>query len=652
MPNNKPKIIKKGNLYFPGEEFKKRAWIKDKSIYKSAARNPVKFWEDLARELKWSKKWEKGFVHKPPQFEWFKGGEINITENALDENLKKKKNKIALIWEPEPVKEPTRVFRYLDLAREVNKFANALKRLGVKKGDRVGIYLPMIPELIISMLSCARIGAVHSVVFSAFSPTALRVRLQDTGAKILITADGYFRSGEIISLKKDADEGIKETEVKKLIIVKRAKNEIPWQGNRDFWWQELVKKESDFCPPEIMDSEDLLFILHTSGSTGEPKGCCHTCGGYTVQAYWTSKWIFDLRDDDIFWSTADIGWITGHTYSCYGPLLNGATFVIFEGAPDWPNPDRWAQIIRKYNVTTFYTAPTAIRMFEKYGEKILAKYKFDNLQILGSVGEPIDTAAWQWYFKEVGKKRCPLLDTWWQTESGGILITSLPGVGPFRPAFTGLPFPGTKFDIFDEKGKSCPPNKSGNLVMLPPFAPGLLRGIYKNPEKYLETYWSQYGQDIYFTSDAAYKDENGLIRIVGRVDDVIKVAGHRFTTGELEAAINLHPEITECAVVGKKDEIKGEVPVAFIVSKETKKSVEKIKKEVMEQIKKEIGSIALPKEVYLVEDLPKTRSGKIMRRILKGLFTGEPLGDLSTLANPQSVEVIKKNLQRSDPCKI
>ncbi len=640
-------MIKKGNLYYPTREFKKQAWVKDKKIYKQAAKNPVKFWEKLAGELLWMKIWRKGFSHQPPYFKWFVGGKINITQNALDKNLEQRKNKVALIWEPEPLEEKPRYFTYYELYKEVNKFANALKKLGVKKGSKVGIYLPMIPEVIIAMLACARIGAVHSVVFSAFSASALRIRMQDTKAKVLITADGYFRRGEIIDLKKNADEGIKETKVKKVIVVKRAKNKVSWQKNRDCWWEDLVKSESDFCPPAVMDSEDLQFILYTSGSTGKPKGCVHVCGGYTVQALWTAKWIFDLKDSDIFWSTADIGWITGHTYSCYGPLLNGTTFVIFEGAIDWPTPDRWAQIIEKYGVTTFYTAPTAIRMFEKYGKAILKKYKFNTLRLLGSVGEPIDEAAWQWYFREIGKGRCPLVDTWWQTENGGILITSLPGVGPFKPAFTGLAFPGIKWGIFDDKGKTLPQGKKGNLVLLAPFAPSILRGIYKNPKKYLKTYWSQYGKKIYFTSDGAYKDKNGLIRVVGRVDDVIKVAGHRVTTGELEAAINLHPDITECAVVGIPDEIKGEVPVAFVVCK--KKAGEKIKKEVIVQIRKEIGPIALPKEVYLVKDLPKTRSGKIMRRILKKLFTGEPLGDLSTLANPNIVGEIKSLVKISKP---
>jgi len=633
---------KEGDLYFPSEEFKKSAWVNDEKIYKEAGKKPIKFWEKLAKELFWFKSWEKIFEHRPPYFQWFLNGKINITSNIFEKNplgFEKIKNKIALIWEPEPIEEKPIILTYQELFQEVNKFANALKKLGVKKGDRVGIYLPMIPEVIVSMLACARIGAVHTVIFSAFSPAALKIRLKITEAKILITADGYYRRGQIINLKESADEGIKETEIEKVIVVKRAANEIPWNSQKDLWWYELIKNESDKCETEIMDSEDPLFILFTSGTTGIPKGCLHTCGGYTVQAFWTGKWIFDFQEDDIFWCTSDPGWITGHTYTIYSPLLNGATTLMFEGAPDFPTTDRWAQIIEKHKVTIFYTAPTAIRMFEKELSS-LKEYKFKSLRLLGSVGEPIDESAWLWYFKEVGKERCPIVDTWWQTESGGILITSLPGVGPFKPAFTGLPFPGTKFDILDDKGKSLPAGKEGNLVMLPPFAPGLLRGIYKDPEKYEKTYWSQYGDKIYFTSDAAIIDENGLIRIIGRVDDVIKVAGHRLSTGELEAAINLHPEISESAVIGIPDEIKGEVPVAFAVSKSERPSQD-LKKEVIEQIKKEIGPIALPKEVYLVEDLPKTRSGKIMRRILKRLWTREKLGDLSTLANPESIEKIK-----------
>jgi acetyl-CoA synthetase len=632
---------KKGDLYYPSKDFQKKAIIKDKKIYKEAQKNPIKFWEKLASEMYWQKKWKKAFIHKPPYFQWFAGGKLNITENCLDENLKTRKNKVALIWEPESIDDCSRNFTYYEIYREVNRLADALKKLGVKKGDRVGIYLPMIPEVIFSMLACARIGAVHSVVFSAFSASSLKARLQDNEAKVLITVDGYSRRGKVVDLKISAEEAIKETKVEKVIVVKRVGSKAPWQAGRDLWYHEIVASESDNCKATTMDSEDPLFILYTSGSTGKPKGVVHTCGGYMVQAKYTAKWIFDLTEDDIFWSTADVGWVTGHSYSCYGPLLNGATYVIFEGAPDFPTPDRWCQIIEKFGITTFYTAPTAIRMFEKYGTDIIKKYKFETLQVLGSVGEPIDETAWKWYFENVGKKRCPIVDTWWQTETGGILITSLPGVGPFKPSFTGIPFPPLKFDILDEKGKSCKIGKEGNLVLLPPFSPGLLRGVYKNHEKYVETYWKEYGNKIYFTSDGAFKDKNGLIRIVGRVDDVIKVAGHRITTGELESATNTHPSITESAVIGVPDEIKGETPVVFAVAKEMKKTPEEMKVEIVALIRKVIGPIASPKEVYIVEDLPKTRSGKIMRRILRKIFSGEELGDLSTLSNPESVEKIK-----------
>lgn len=640
-------MFKKGDLYYPSEEFRKKAWINDENIYREAQRDPIAFWEKLARELYWFSPWEKSFEHNPPYFKWFLGGKINITSNIFEKNelgWEKIKDKPALIWEPEPIEGRINKYTYEELFREVCKFANALKKLGVKKGDRVGIYLPVIPQVVISMLACARIGAVHSVVFSAFSAEALKVRLQDTEAKILITADGYWRRGQIVNLKNNADQGIKETAVEKLVVVKRLGNDISWQQGRDFWWDDLVKEEKSSCQPEIMDAEDLFFILYTSGSTGKPKGCIHICGGYAVQAKITGKYIFDFHPNDIFWCTSDPGWITGHTYTIYSPLLNGITTLIFEGAPDWPTPDRWAKIIEKHKPTIFYTAPTAIRMFEKYGEEILKEENLSSLRLLGSVGEPIDENAWQWYFKEVGKGRCPIVDTWWQTETGGILISSLPGIGPFKPAYTGVPFPGIKTDILDEEGNKVQDEKEGNLVILPPFSPGLLRGIYKNPEKYKETYWNKYGDKIYFTSDGAFKDNRGLIRIVGRVDDVIKVAGHRISTGELEAVINLHPEITESAVIGVPDEIKGEIPLAFIVYK-GKRTLQEVKKEVIEQIKQKIGPIALPKEIFLVEDLPKTRSGKIMRRILRKLFTKEDPGDISTLANPESVEKIKAGIQ-------
>jgi len=643
-------MIKKRDLYYPTKEFQKGAWVKDAKIYKEAEKDPVKFWEKLAKGLYWFKPWKKAFLYKPPYFKWFSGGKINITSNIFEKNSlgwEKIKNKTAIIWEPEPINEEPRILTYEKLFKEVNKLANALKKLGVKKGDRVGIYLPMIPEVLISMLACARIGAVHLVVFSAFSPQALKIRLQIAEPKVLITADGYYRRGQIVNLKANADEGINDTKIEKIIVVKRAANEIFWNSQKDLWWHELVKNESDKCSPEIMDSEDSLFILPESGTTGQFLPILHTVGGYTVQANFTGKWIFDFQENSIFWSMADVGWVTGHTYTVYSPLLNGITTLIYEGAPDFPNPDRWAKIIEKYKVTIFYTSPTAIRMFKKEIASF-KKYKFESLRVLGSVGEPIDESTWNWYFKEIGKGRCPILDTYWQTETGGIIISSLSGIGPFKPAFAGLPFPGVKVDILNEKGNSCRVGERGNLVILPPFPPGMMRGIYKDEKKYKETYWSEYlstgsgrAGKIYFTSDAAFKDENGLIRILGRVDDIIKVAGHRLSTGELESAINLDPEVIESAVIGIPDEIKGEVPIAFVIYK-GKKEPDEIKKEIINQIKKQIGPIALPKEVFIVEDLPKTRSGKIMRQTLKRLFRGEKLGDLSALVNPEIIEKIKK----------
>lgn len=652
---NRANIKKEKDFYIPTGKLKKNAWLNSSAIYKKALKDPLKFWEGLAKEIFWFKDWQKGFaVCEPPFFEWFKGGKINITSNIFEKNslgFEKIKHKTAFIWQGEPL-EQERTLTFDQLFKETNRFANGLKKLGVKKGDRVGIYLPMIPELIIAMLACARIGAVHTVVFSAFSSAALQARLQDTEAKILITADGYYRRGKIINLKQNAEQGINQTNVAKVIVVKRMNNEIAWEQSRDFWWHQLIESESPECPAEIMDSEDLLFILYTSGSTGKPKGIMHTCGGYTVQSKVSGKWIFDYKENDIFWSTADIGWITGHTYSCYSPLLNGVCFIIFEGSLDWPTTDRWAQIIEKYGVSTFYTAPTAIRMFEKYGADLIKNRCFEKLRLLGSVGEPIDEDAWHWYFREMGNGKCPIIDTWWQTETGGVLISSLPGIGPFKPSFAGLPLPGVLFEILDEQGNKVEQGKQGSLVMLPPFSPGLLRGIYKNPEKYKETYWSRYKREgsfgIYFTSDAAYQDNNGLMRIVGRLDDVIKVAGHRLTTGELENAVAKHIDITECAVIGLPDQIKGEVPVVFAISQK-QRIAQELKKEIGEQIRKEIGPIALPKEIYLVDDLPKTRSGKIMRRILKKIFLKEELGDISTLSNPEIVEKLKKICAESAP---
>ena len=637
-------MVKKGELYYPDAAAKKRAWLKSKNVYAEAEKNPVKFWEKAANELVWQKKWKKAYADTPPHVKWFIGGKLNITQNCLDRHLSLRKNKVALIWEPDDSNQPGRILTYYDLYRQVNKLANALKKLGVKKGDRVSIYLPMIPEVVISMLACARIGAIHSVVFSAFSSQALQVRIQDAAPKVLITADGYYRHGKIVDLKKMADVALENTTVEKVVVVKRigAQMTPTFNEGRDLWYDRIVKDEPDECEPQIMDAEDPLFILYTSGSTGKPKGCVHVCGGYTVSAYASDKWIFDLNDEDIFWSTADIGWVTGHTSSCYGPLLNGTTFLQFEGLPDYPDPARWASVIDKYGVTTFYTAPTAIRMFMKNGTDILKPYSLKTLQVLGSVGEPISEKAWLWYYQEVGKGNCSLLDTWWQTETGGIIATSLPGIGPFKPAYTGLAMPGIRIRVMDDDGKICPTGKEGNAVLVSPYAPSLLRGIWQNEQKFLDTYWNQYkGQKIYFSGDLALRDKNGLLRIVGRADDMIKVAGHRLTTGEMEAAACKVATVAECAIVGMNDEIKGVVPVAFVVGKAGADTTN-VPADVTKTIREVIGPIASPHKVFIVPDLPKTRSGKIMRRLLRKAITNEDFGDLSTLANPEVMEKIKE----------
>jgi len=638
---------KKKNVFWPSDELKEKAWVSDESVYEEASKDPVSWWAKLAKEgITWFKDWTETYKWEPPFYQWFIGGKLNISYNALDRHIETwRRNKAALIWEPEPVDEQPRILTYYDLYREVNKFANVLKSLGVKKGDRVGIYLPMIPEVQIAMLACARIGAVHSVVFSAFSGKSLRDRMIDAEAKVLITADGYYRRGKVINLKENADTGVEGTPIKHVVVVKRLGNKINMVEGRDLWWHELMENAELYCEPEIMDSEDIHFILYTSGTTGKPKGIEHHVGGYAVQAYWTTKWDFDLHDEDVFWCTADIGWITGHTYNCYGPFMNGVTTLIYEGAPNYPGPDRWWQIIEKYGVTVFYTAPTAIRMFMRLGEEPIKKHDLSTLRILGTVGEPINEEAWMWYFNVIGGGRCPIIDTWWQTETGATLINSLPGIGPFIPTVAGRPFPGTSFTILTEDGKPTDIGEGGFLVQKSPFAPGMLRTVYKNPERFKNTYFGVYGEKYYYTGDGAYyHDELGNIRITGRVDDVMKVAGHRLSTAEVENALTLHPAVVECAVVAAPHDIKGEVPVAFVALKSGYKASEELEAELKKQVTEIIGPTARPDRIILVDDLPKTRSGKIMRRILKALTANQPIGDITTLMNPESVQTLKEKV--------
>lgn len=638
---------KQKGIYWPSEEMKKRAWISDKSIYKEAEKDPEVFWAKKAEEgLDWYRKWDKVYEARPPFFRWFIGGKLNACYNCIDRHVKAGKGeKPAIIWVPEPVEEKEKILTYNDLYEQVQKFANVLKDFGVKKGDKVGIYLPMIPEVQIAMLACARIGAIHSVVFSAFSGESLRTRMIDADAKVLVTANSYYRRGKPIELKKNADIGVEGTKIEKVVVVKRSGIEVEMKQGRDLWWHELMEKAKPEYEPEQMESEDILFILYTSGTTGKPKGIIHDTGGYLTQAYWTSKWTFDLHDDDVFWCTADIGWVTGHTYECYGPLAVGTTMVVYEGAPDFPDWGRVWQIIEKYKITVFYTAPTAIRMFERMGNKWPEKYDLSSLRLLATVGEPIDKSAWMWYFNVIGGGRCPITDTWWQTETGSTLIHSLPGIGPFIPTVAGRSFPGTRHDILDESKKPVEKHEGGYLVQKPPFAPGMLRGVYKDEKRYKETYFLEYGEDTYFTSDGArWFDENN-IRVTGRVDDTMKVAGHRLATAELEDAISSHEMVSECAVVPIPHEIKGQIPVAFVILKQAEGN-EEMREKLVKKVVEVIGPTAKPGKIIFVKDLPKTRSGKIMRRVLKKLVAGEEIGDTTTLRNPECVEDLKKQVGR------
>ena len=621
-------VTKKGNKYYPTKEMKKIAWIKDKKIYKQ---NPIKFWEEQTKNLTWETEHKTAYKEKLPYFKWFEGGKLNASVNCLDKHIKT--DKTAILFVPEPTKEKPIKISYKELHEKVNKFSNLLKKLKVKKGDVVTIYLPMIPEVIISMLACARIGAIHSTVFSAFSPDALKTRLKNGKSKVLITSDGYYRKGKPENLLNKSKQAIKGTKVKNIIVVPRVKKSV----QKPFINFNEYKKQETYCKPEIMKSEDTLFILYTSGTTGKPKGVMHDTGGYLTQAHTTTKINFNLHENDILWCTADVGWITGHTYGCYGPLSLGSTLLMYEGSPDYPNFGRWWKIIDEHKVNALYTAPTAIRMFMKVGDKYLKKYKLNSLKILGTVGEPIDEEAWNWYFKKIGKSKLPIIDTWWQTETGANVINSLPGIGPFIPSYAGKPFPGIKMAVVNDKGNKV---KQGNLVMLSPFAPGMLHGVFRNKKRYKKTYFSRF-KNKYDTSDGASIDKDGIIRITGRMDDVIKVAGHRLSTAEMEDALDKDPFVNTAAIVPIPDKIRGEVPVAFVVLEKGIPS-EKLKKKLIQDIRTKIGPIATLKEIYFVEDLPKTRSGKIMRRILRNLLIGKPLGGVSTLLNPSSVEKIKK----------
>lgn len=640
-------VLKEERVFYPSEEFRSKAHIKSEEeyqrLYEESLKDPEGFWGRVASELHWFEPWQKVLEGDLPHAKWFVGGKTNLSYNALDRHVQTwRRNKAALIWEGEPGEE--RVLTYHDLWREVQKFANVLKRLGVKKGDRVTIYLPMVPEAAIAMLACTRIGAIHSVVFGGFSSGALAERIRDAEAKVLITADGGYRRGQVVPLKQNADEALKEVStVEHVVVVRRTGEEVPWTPGRDHWWHELMEAVSDRAEAEPMEAEEPLFILYTSGSTGKPKGVLHTLGGYMTYVYLTTKLVFDLKDEDVYWCTADVGWITGHSYVVYGPLLNGATTVMYEGAPNWPEPDRFWQIVDKYGVNILYTAPTAIRAFMKWGEGWPLKHRLDSLRLLGTVGEPINPEAWLWYYQVIGKGRCPIVDTWWQTETGGIMITTLPGAHPMKPGHAGKPFFGVKPEILDSEHKPVEnPDEGGHLCITRPW-PSMLRTVWGDPNRFLQQYFSQHPGN-YFTGDGARRDKDGYYLILGRVDDVLNVAGHRLGTMEIESALVAHPAVAEAAVVGRPDPLKGEAIVAFVTLKEGHAPSDALRDELKAHVAKVIGPIARPDEVRFTDALPKTRSGKIMRRLLRQIAAGEHeiKGDTSTLEDRSVVERLRQ----------
>ena len=596
-----------------------------------AAKKPDVYWAGRAEELRWMKKWKKVCDWSEAPFsKWYVGGQLNASDNCLDRHVETwRKNKAAIIWEGEP--GDTRVLTYGDLHRETCRFANVLKGLGVRKGDRVTIYMPLVPELAIAMLACARIGAAHSVIFGGFTSTAIADRVEDAESEVLITADGGWRRGSIVPLKINVDEAMTKTDkVKKVVVLKRTGQGVTMQAGRDFWWHDLMKDASAVCAPEPCDSEQMLYILYTSGTTGKPKGVVHTTGGYMMWAHTTSKWVFDLKEEDTYWCTADIGWVTGHTYVVYGPLSCGATVVMYEGAPNWPANDRFWQLVEKYKVSILYTAPTAIRAFMKWGDEWPGRHDLSSLRLLGSVGEPINPAAWMWYQKVIGGGRCPIVDTWWQTETGGILISPLPGVTPTKPGSATLPLPGIFPEILTSEGERCKPDKGGLLAIAKPW-PSMLRTVYRDPDRFKKQYWSNFAGK-YFTGDGSRMDKDGYVWIMGRVDDVIKVAGHRLGTAEVESALVSHPKVAEAAVVGKPDEMKGESICAFVTLRSGNQKSDALKKDLQDHVSKNLGSFAKPEMIRFTDALPKTRSGKIMRRLLRKIATGDgTLGDTTTL---------------------
>ena len=640
-------LLHEDRIFEPAAEFRANAHVRDSTPYDEGERDPEGFWAKFATELEWSRKWTTVLDwSNPPHAKWFVGGQINASVNCVDRHVRTaRRNKAAIIWEGEP--GDRRTLTYFDLYRQVSAFANVLKSLGIKKGDRVAIYMPLVPELAIAMLACARIGAPHSIVFGGFSAESLRDRINDAQCRLLITADGGYRRGSVVQLQRVSEEAIDGTpSIENVVMLRRTgAGQLPASTIKWHWWHELMANAPLECPAEPMDAEDLLYILYTSGTTGKPKGIMHTTGGYLTGTYATAKWVFDLKDDDVYWCTADIGWVTGHSYVVYGPLANGATVVMYEGAPDWPQKDRLWEIVERYGVTIFYTAPTAIRAFMKWGTDWPKRRNLSSLRLLGSVGEPINPEAWIWYHKNIGGERCPIVDTWWQTETGMIMITPLPGVTPLKPGSATQPFPSINAEIRTQSGQ--PIEVGGGLLALTRPWPAMLRGIYGDPDRFVKQYWSKWDRHIYFTGDGAKRDEDGYFWVLGRVDDVINVAGHRIGTMEVESALVDHPKVAEAAVVGRAHELKGQAISAFVILKEGNTSAPELVAELKEHVVKKIGAIARPEDILFAADLPKTRSGKIMRRLLKDIAEGKALGDTTTLADPGVVAKLKEEYEEA-----
>ena len=638
-------LLDERRTFPPPEEFRRQANAGDPAIYDRALRDPEGFWAGEARKLDWFTPWNKVLEWNAPWAKWFVGGKLNVAYNCVDRHAHSpRRNKAAIIWEGEP--GDSRVLTYGMLEREVNRFANALRSLGVGKGDRVAIYMGMVPELAIAMLACAKIGAPHSIVFGGFSAEALRERINDAKAKVVVTCDGAWRRGTVVPLKASVDEALRDTPtIQSVVVVRRIGDaaKASMQAGRDVWWHDVTGAASDQCSAEPMDAEDMLFVLYTSGTTGKPKGIVHTSGGYLVGVSATHRYVFDIKEEDVFWCTADIGWVTGHSYIVYGPLANGATTVMYEGTPDYPDRDRFWSVIDKYGVNIFYTAPTAIRTFMRWGTELPARHSLASLRLIGTVGEPINPEAWIWYHDYIGRRRCPIVDTWWQTETGMMLISPLPGITATKPGSATRPLPGIVAEVVDAKGEPVGPGAGGYLVLKRPW-PAMMRTIYGDPDRYVQLYWSRY-PGVYFTGDGCKVDEDGYFWLLGRVDDVMNVAGHRISTYEVESALVDHSSVAEAAVIGRTHEVKGQGISAFVTLKEGVAQSDNLKDELKQHVVGKIGAIARPDDIFFVSELPKTRSAKIMRRLLRDIAEGRILGDTTTLADPAVVARLKTQYQ-------